>query len=462
MNNLSRYLTAIFLLVLSLVFLMVMGWINLGLVWGLLGTIVVFIFLQQKQYRQNLLTISILGFLTGWRGLHILPSFIIYPTELFIWLGLLIYLVDQRIKSSNTKQSKPVFWSFALAFWGLSSGILSVLYGQPLLDILIPLKSFLVFIPMLILFRNWIQDKSQIISYARTLVYVGIVISVLGLLERYVPAISSMFSKYMPAPIETRYNFELGSAISLAAFSSWGTPVVSTLLVLFVGLAVFMPKPQVGWQKIIGFLALPVLILAIISTGYRSAWLGLVLVIVLSILFNREQVFSWLVLVIPGIVVFFSSAYLDRLKTLFFITNAKDPTIITRSLALQQGLVTIQTNWLFGTGWNSPTTFNDWVNIGVRMGILGLFAFAIWYGLLLYKLIKYAKKSKEREGKLLYMAFFAALSGYSIAMVSGAMSQVFPIMTGFWFVFCLAWRLTEISEQEKQVDGKIVRVVAHL
>ncbi len=462
MNNVFTNLLAFLLLLLGLAFLMIIGWGGGWLIWALLGGIVVFIFLLQKQYRRNLLIISILGFLTGWRGWDISSSFIIYPTELFLWSGFLMYLLDRIIKHSDGHRPKPMFLEITLAMLAILSVITSQYYGRQLLDVLFILKSFLVFIPMLVLFRNWIQDKREIAFYARMFVYVGTIISVLGLLERYVPAIASLFSQYMPKPIETRYNFEFGSVIDLAAFSSWGTPVVSTLLVLFAGLSVFIPKSEISWQRTVRFFASPVLILGIISTGYRSAWLGLALVIVLSIVLNRERVFSWLVLAIPGIFVLFSSVYLDRLKTLFFIANSKDPTIITRSTTLQRGLHTIQTNWLFGTGWNSPTAFNDWVNLGVAMGVFGLLVFAIWYGLLLAKLIRFAIRSKEKEDYSLYMAFFAALAGYSIAMISGAMSQVLPIMTGFWFVFCLGWRLIEISQQEELINGKAVRVITHL
>lgn len=462
MSNLYKNLLALLLLCMSLIFVILVGGISVSFVWALLGVIFIFIFLQQKQYRQNILTISIVGFLIGWRGLDITPSFIIYPTEFFIWFGFLVYLMDRIIKRGSKNQSGPVFWEGALAFLALVGVFTSLYIGRSLMPVLASFKSFIIFIPMLILFRNWIHEKREITFYARTLVYVGAIISVLGLLERYVPAISLLFSKYMPAPIATRYNFEFGSAINLAAFSSWGTPVVSILLVLFAGLAAFIPRLEIPWQKTIAWLAFPVLFLGIISTGYRSAWLGLLVVTVLAVFFNRERVFSSLVLVVPGIIILFSSAYIDRFKTLLLVSNSKDPTIITRSSALQRGIDAIQTHPLIGMGWNSPTAFNDWINVGIAMGLAGLLVLVVWYGLLLYKLFLYARVNKSGENKLLYMAFFAALAGYSIAMVGGAMSQVFPIMTGFWFVFCLAWRLVEISEQEKQVDGKTVRALTNV
>jgi hypothetical protein len=64
-------------------------------------------------------------------------------------------------------------------------------------------------------------------------------------------------------------------------------------------------------------------------------------------------------------------------------------------------------------------------------------------------LAKLAGNSKAQViDRSLLLAFAASLLGYGVSMVSGAMTQVFPIMTGFWFVFCLGWRFVEISTNE--------------
>lgn len=430
--------------------------------WFLLGGILVLIFLFQKQYRWNLLTISILGFIAGWRGIHISAGVTIYPTEFFIWLGFLIYLLGRTSRLGGVNQPKPSFFEVAVALLALIGGITALIYAHPLSEILDPLKSFIVFIPMLVLFRSWIRNKQQIVFFARMLVYAGTIISILGLMERYIPAISALFPNFSASPIETRYNFGFDSYVNLAAFSFWGTPVVSTLLVLFTGLAVFVPKPNIRWQKIIWFLTAPLLTLAIISTGYRSAWLGLILVLILGVVFNPWQILPWLVLVIPASFVLFSSAFLDRLKTVLSIPALLDPTFETRYSAMQNGLQTIKLNFIFGIGWGSPTTFNDWVNIGVALGLIGLLAFAIWYGLLLINLLKFVRKTHGRDNFLICMSFFTPLAGYSLVMLSGAMSQVFPIMTGFWFVFCLGWRLVEILKEEEFINGKAVSLATDL
>ena len=462
MNNVAKNLLALLLGILCVVFLVMRGWISEKLVWVLLGGICILIFMLQKQFRRNLLIISILGFLTGWRGINISSSFIVYPTELFLWLGLLVFLIDQLSGRMDVHPPRPMLLEIILLVFAVLGGITALFFGRPLLDILATLKSFLVFIPMLVLFRSWIQDKHQVVFYARLLIVVGMIISMLGLLERYVPQIAAIFPNYMYAPTENRINFEFGTAIQLAGFSSWGTPVVSTLLVLLSGLAIFIPKPQKGWQKYGWFFVLPVLILGIISSGYRSAWLGLVPVIILGMVLNGVQVLPWIASATAGSLVLFSSTFIDRFRTVLFVKNSRDPSVLTRSLALQNGLLTIKSNFFFGTGWNSPTAFNDWINVGVYMGGLGLLVFVTWYGWLLIKLFGFARKAKSTDAFLLHMSFITALVGYSIAMFSGAMSQIFPIMTGFWFVFCLGWRLVEISHEEELINGEAVSLATNL
>ena len=429
----------------------------------LFGCIGIFLFLQRAQYRRNLLVISIFGFVLGWRGIDFSPSFIVYPTELFIWFGFIILLADQLIHGNIDRRLELTRFEVLLAILSLVGVITALGYGRPWLEILFPFKSFLVFVPMMMLFRSWIHEKEEVYAYVKVLVVVGVIISALGLIERYVPAIAALSPSIMPGKTESRYNFEFGSKVELAGFNAWGTPVVSTLLVLLTGLAAFHPLSQRRWSRYLQSLILAVLILAIIAAGYRSAWLGLSLIILLVILFNRAQILASLPWVIPGVVYLFSSAYLDRLKTLLYVFgSSQDPSLIRRSAALRTGLDILREHPLFGTGWGASTSFNDWVNIGVAIGMPGLLILVLGYGWLLLMLMRYARTSKKAEDRSLHLAFFVALSAYAIAMISGAMSQVFPIMTGFWFVFCLANRLREISSSEETAHGEAVRATANL
>lgn len=461
MNDRVKKLIAFFALLVGLTLILSLNLIGSTFIWVLLGSITIFVFLLQKSYRRNLLVVSILGLLLGWRGIDFKSAFIIYPTELFVWVGLLIYLTDQIL---HKKLISDLNWFSALLFlFAMIGVVVSWNYRQSWLSVLNSLKSFLVFLPMMILFRGWIRGKSEILLYAKCLVIVGAVISAIGLLERYVPQIGSLLPSVLSSTAEIRYNFDVGGSIELAAFNFWGTPVISAILALLSGLAAILPSENSGWTKFGWLMMFPVIVLGVIASGYRSAWLGLLPIFLLMLFVNRSQIWTLLIGIVPGSVYLFSSAYVDRFQTILQMIqgSSHDPTFIRRSAALQVSLQSLWNHPLWGVGWNSPTAFNDWVNVGLWTGLPGLLIFMVGYGWLLFSLYRLAQKATERQDRLLLWAFFSALAGYAVVMFSGAMSQVFPLMTAFWFVFCLAWRLVEISSQEKIKNGKIVSPAAN-
>lgn len=449
MSNSWKNLLAASSLLICLTLIFGLGLVNDTFIWVLLGGMVLFAFLQHKNYRRNLLVVSIWGIWLGWRGLDLAGGFIVYPTEFFIWFGILIYLIDQTLQeNAPPKLGRFETLLFVFAVLGMFT---SWNNKQSISQSMIVFSCFVVFLPMMVLFRSWIHEKSEVLLYARWLAVAGAVIAIIGLVERYVPQLDALFPTNLSSAVESRYNFEMGSEIELAAFNFWGTPVVSVFLVISAGLAAVLPRKDSAWQKYGWPVMFSVLAMGIVASGYRSAWLGLALVVILMLFLNHSQIWVSLVWIIPGVLYLFSSAYLDRFQTMVFMFrgSSQDPTFIRRSVALKEGIQSLQAHPLLGVGWNSPTTFNDWANIGVWMGLPGLLFFTIGYGWLLFSLFRLARKTDKKDDRLLFLAFFTALAGYAAAMVSGAMSQVFPLMAMFWFAFCLAWRLVEISRQEK-------------
>ncbi len=465
MSSLKQNLLALFFLLIGLTLL---GMINVlfqnvllnpQMIFAVTGGILVLVLLLLPNHRQNILVIGILGLFIGWHGISFSPSFTLYLPELFIWIGFGMYLFEQTRPGALHSGSISIY-AVILGILTLLGGLTAFLNGHGVVPTLNELKSFLIFIPMLILFRSWIQTEQQVLFYTKVLVYVGMAISVLGLTEKRIPFLSSLIP-VVASQNYVRLNFGFQSSVILDAFSSWGTPVVSVLLVLLIGLSLSLSSGHKASHRLIWMISLPILGLGIVSSGYRSAWLGLLVVFALALLIDLKAFLYSSFIFLVGCILLFSSSYIDRFKTIWQFNTSPDPTFITRSLAMQNALHTILSNPLLGTGWASPTAFNDWVNIGVSMGIPGILFFAFWYGVLLWKLLNVARKSVESQRRLLFLGFFAALSGYAVSMVSGAMSQVFPIMTGFWFVFCLAWRAIEIIHTEEK-NGKAVDIVANV
>lgn len=460
MSDIRKNLLAFLLSTTILALFFYLDWIKPWMLWLLLAGNAIFVFLQRAEYRRNLIVISILGFLTGWRGLDFSPSFIVYPTELFFWLALVVSIIEKQQRSQTMHLG---FLEASLFFFSLQGIVVARIYQREWLNLLAIFKSFIVFIPMLLVLRRWLQDIAQILLYVRVIVYIGMLIAISGLLERFYPSVVS-FLPVLPQTI-TRYNYEFRTAIELSGYNLWGTPVVSVFLVLCAGLAAFLPSSLNRVGRYIDYLAFPVIALGIVASGYRSAWLGLAVILVLLLFLHPKRAGVMLGLVAIPAIYLFSDSYLDRLRTILYITHSQDPTFVTRSNALQNGLTTIQNHFLLGTGWNSPTAFNDWVNVGVAIGAIGLLFFVGWYVHILARLSKRSLTHRSKEYNL-SIAFLASLIGNAISMISGAMFHVFPIMTAFWLVFCLACRFTEISQPEKEIahehESKIICSTSHL
>lgn len=205
MSNSWKNLLAASSLLICLTLIFGLGLVNDTFIWVLLGGMVLFAFLQNKNYRRNLLVVSIWGIWLGWRGLDLAGGFIVYPTEFFIWFGILIYLIDQTLQeNAPPKLGRFETLLFVFAVLGMFT---SWNNKQSISQSMIVFSCFVVFLPMMVLFRSWIHEKSEVLLYARWLAVAGAVIAIIGLVERYVPQLDALFPTILSSAVESRYNF---------------------------------------------------------------------------------------------------------------------------------------------------------------------------------------------------------------------------------------------------------------
>ena len=144
--------------------------------------------------------------------------------------------------------------------------------------------------------------------------------------------------------------------------------------------------------------------------------------------------------------------FINRFHTILLLEQSGDQTILRRLSALDKSIQSVLHSPLWGTGWGSPTPYNDWLYVAVSMGIPALVIFAYWYLELLRKLSRTMRPSvslRKGSDSQLGIGFLAGLVGFAVSMFSGAMTNVTPLATSFWLIFCLALRFTEL---ENKVD----------
>jgi len=291
-----RFIKSVMVLLLCLILIQV-GWsigdkengarillLTTGLVFG-------FLLIITKGFERNVLIIASCSLILGWRGLSLTSQFSIYPTEAILWLGVIVYFARGITIAREKLDIRIPWYSFVLALFALSSIFVALTRGQSIGWALIEMKAFLIFIPALILFRAWINTISQLRFYLVLFLFSGVIIAGMGIAERYIPFLSSALPQLFPTPINVRSNFLAGGEVELANFSSWGGPIVSTILVTLLGAWTGVMRISKGISKWLWTLAGGVLVFAVIITGYRSAWIGL-FVMLFYCLFLGASVFD--------------------------------------------------------------------------------------------------------------------------------------------------------------------------
>ena len=452
----SRSIQSIGLILLSILLVLGMGWvIGSGILdlmgfMVILGAILLGVFLLGQQGHRNLLLACIAGLILGWRSLHILSFRVyIYPSELLIWVGFAVYLLDTvHIKKLQPLPRLPRYAKL-LAIFTLLGLVVAAMNDKPLESALDQAKSFFIFVPLIFLFQGWIKSVADIYLYVRTLVVVGFTIAGFGLLEYFVPVISGLVANLQHSPTDyeyLRFNYQSGDWIRLSPFNIWGTPVVAVALVPVVGLLYVVFLRVKGVQKWLWACMGLIIVTGIILSGYRSAWLGLlVMAIVMLFLDRKSAVVVWLSGII--LILYLPARFITHFYSILAFVETRDHSILVRFTRLREGLQSILHHPLLGSGWSTRAVFNDWVYIAVALGLPALIIFIIWYSRLIQKLIGVFRRSIltfNRLDRILAGGFLLGLTGYAVSMISGAMSQVRPLMTAFWIFFCLAWRFVEL------------------
>lgn len=416
--------------------------------------------LLKVDYRKILLIMISGGILLGWRGVEILPNFRIFPSEYFIWIGFFINLFDSLIKNKPYKRMKWPWQAIFLGFATIFAVVLAGLKSRPANLYLSEAKSFFVFIPLLIIFKDLITTKKQILTVVYAVTFSCVIIALLGVIERFFPQISSLLPWLFTNSTYSRNNFNFGSMVELSGFSFWGSPVISVFLVMGLGLWTAGLSVSKKILKLLWIISGMILILGILVSGYRTSWIGLI--VVLLLLFLNKSNYGLFLIGIVGISFYLlPEGFLDRLLTAFRPLQSGDTSVLFRTEALKAGLIILRDNWLFGTGWNTKIVFNDWLYLAIVLGLPALIIFVSWYYLLLRKLrnlTNYVKRI-DKTSRQIALGFFIGAAGYIFCMISGAMSQVPPIMVSFWVVFCAAWRYCEVmflelrNDQSEQINS---------
>jgi O-antigen ligase len=310
------------------------------------------------------------------------------------------------------------------------------------------------FVPILAVFRAWIHTERDVMACALALYATAAVIAVLGIFEFVFPGIAKSLPTLFPGPVYTRSNFGGTGTITLSGFSAWGTPVVGVVLVPAFGFWMAVRKRVPKKLMVVSTLSAIAIVVGAVLSGYRSAWGGMMCIAAVLLLFDR-RLFAAAIFVCVIVFSFLPQEFFDRLTTMWMLGSSGDTSLIRRESTLDLAMMTIQRNPLWGVGWGSFSTFNDYAYLALSMGIPSLLFFSFWYASNIRRMWRETvihRRLRLARAGINPVGFLAALIGYLFCMMSGAMSDVPPLMVQFWLMFCLVLRYTEVVEAQRVID----------
>ena len=425
----------------------------------LLLLLAVLVLLGTKQPGAWIVSFACMGLLFGWRGLPLWEESRMYFAEIMLWAGCLGALWLSHSHKQDGRPHWPVLYPALLAASALVAVLLAALDGRSPVTILIEFKAFIIFIPTLVLIYLLLNTVRSMEIVFNSLVAVGATISILGVIEYFYPPLATFIPVKTISAEYYRTNATTSEQLRLAAFAFWGTPVVAAGLVPILGITLGLAGGTRGWHRAALFVATAMLIVAIILSGYRSSWLGMLLVLTLVGAMERKKP----LLILCGLLLLFfllPAGFTDRLGTIWKGAEAGDTSLLHRQEMVDVAFQSILKSPLTGNGWAMYSPYNDWVYLALVLGAFGIIPLLLWYGTVLRRLTRIVRTPfgvMETRERALALGLLTGLTGNILSMTSGALTAISPLMISFWVIFCLAARYADLvgsTLPHAQLNGK--------
>jgi hypothetical protein len=327
--------------------------------------------------RYSILGITILSGI-GMRTIFITDSLNFHAMEFILFLSPVIY--------GYTTGKRGVLLNLLLVFcvFGLINSFLNTQLDK--FDSKIgDFKGFVLLFPSIILTAEFVVKNRSWTEFGITYVITMAIVSFLGLIEYFVPGISTQVGGFYKGDLDDVVALD-SDAFRRAKFSFWGAPTVGHIILL--GIPIWLSIRDSNNFRALGFVRyaiFPLLLIGVFIAGARADWLILVVFFMLyyfvfNNIFLYAKTFVKSIIEIFMLVVlaynFVSQSAIDRFYTGIFalkgnIDEIVDSSSKIRKFRIEEAIETIKITPL-GKGWGN----NGWVHAD----ILQLTAAVGWFG----------------------------------------------------------------------------------
>ena len=426
-------------------------WLIIGLLIGLFLLLAIW-----KFELLFLFIIFIYPLIPQYIGYDIGGRIIINPHRTLMAGLFLVWIVTKVFTGDKMFHKTPLNW--AIIFF-LSTRLIAVIFS---IDISVSLFRFVSEVVTFFIFYyiviDTVKTKRQFYKIVNILIYSGVLVSILGIIEFL--SKKNIYAYLDPA----RENFVLTASNILYRTGyfriegGFGHPIVLGMyLVLLVPLVLNQTLIDRFPKKYLWVLALLLMILAILFTFSRSAWVGLFIVLLFfSIRYIKKSIPVTPVIIISVIVVLVFNVFgirtnLSKLNVIFeesVSLEEKSEIALSTSHRLLQMKHSIPIALKkpftgFGIAKSKDATGlitidNYYLNLMIESGITSLIAILLLFLFIFIKLIPVIKNSNDYRFKAMAFAFMSSILSYIIILFMVSLTTSFLM---FWVVVALSMRL---------------------
>ncbi|MDR1150590.1 MAG: O-antigen ligase family protein [Clostridiales bacterium] len=304
---------------------------------------------------------------------------------------------------------------------------------------------YLVFIAFYFVLKNVLRTKKDLLNILRFLVASGFIVSIIGISQKFFNLVISpgaWIDEKVFSENTTRIFSTLDNPNVLGEFLIFVIPLNITLIYLSKKIK----------EKILLLLVLFSLLLCMLLTLSRGAWLGLILSLLIFFLFCDKKIFLLILCFLFASPIFIPKSFVDRFVS---ILSAKDSSSHYRINIWLSCLIMLKDFWLCGIGLGFDNfififkkyamsasyalhSHNLYLEIFLEMGFSGIILFLLILFFCLKKLVSTDKFSSDKSLFFLKIALLSGIIGFMIQGLADNSFYSYKLICIFFVILALS------------------------
>jgi hypothetical protein len=312
-----------------------------------------------------------------------------------------------------------------------------------------------------------IKTKEDVIKLMKVLLGVGILVALYGIYQYVHPSAKEIVYAtkgdawegwhYMAKPFSTMIGpFHYGTLMLICSLM-----VITALVVANI----------INVNRIILGIVLVIMLSAMLLSLTRSSYIGLVIgvIVIVSSTISVYKISSRILIRLAGltmvgcIIGFLVVAVIPKtqivLLRLTMLTDMRDNALVSRLNAWHERVQQILQNPLgYGIGINSGENImrasdNEFLAIGIEMGVIGILLFTIIMGLLVRQCILILRRTDDLELRAIAVWITAVVVSMLSIMMTNHILQAYPINMYFWLLVGILYKINHYEMNMKKINN---------